>query len=101
MFRDESADSAASRGWNMGTTSRVVVVEVLCKKVSKRSEDQCNVLDFSFCGRREYVGGATLFCGERQAAMREETVRHLLLHRPCPVLLLPSLVLSSRRSTLC
>ena len=81
--------------------SRVVVVdEVLCEKVLRTSEGQCNVLDFSFCGKRKCVGGATLFCGERRDARREETIHRVLLRRPCPVLSLLSLFLSSRRSTL-
>ena len=68
------------------------MVEVLCAKVSRTSEGQCNVLDFSFRGRREYVGGATLFCDERRVAMREETVDRGRRRRTCLVLLLPSLV---------
>jgi len=43
--------------------SRVVVVdEVLCKKVLRKSEGRSNVLDFSFCERRECVGEDLLVC---------------------------------------
>ena len=54
-------------------------------------------MDFSFRERRKYVGEATLFCGERRDARREETIHRVLLRRPCPVLSLLSLFLSSRR----
>ena len=35
---------------------------VLCEKVWRRSEGRSSVLDFSFCGKRECVGGVTLGC---------------------------------------
>ena len=98
-FRDNPRDSAALRGWSMGTTSRVVVlVKVLCEKVSRKSAGECNVLDYSFCERRECIRGATLFCDERRMARRDSS--------SCPppssmssAVVLPLLFLSSRRST--
>ena len=65
---------------------------MLCEKVLRTSEGQCTLLDVSFRGKRKCVGGATLFCDERQVAMREAIVDVVLLHRPCRVLSLLSLL---------
>jgi hypothetical protein len=70
----------------MGTTSRVVVlVKVLCEKVSRKSAG-VNVMFWTI----RFVKGENASEERHSFVMRdewqEETVHRVLLHRPCPVL---------------